>query len=111
VVAARRAGAAEIVDPRPFVTGTIAEVFEKYDVGPVLPAEGYSPGQLRELERAIAATPCDTIVIGTPMDLRHVIRLTKPAVRVTYELEEIGLPMLPGLLRSVIANARIGGLT
>jgi predicted GTPase len=111
VVAARRAGAAEIVDPRPFVTGTIAEVFEKYDVGPVLPAEGYSPGQLRELERAIAATPCDTIVIGTPMDLRHVIRLTKPAVRVTYELEEIGPPMFPGLLRSVIANARIGGLT
>jgi predicted GTPase len=111
VVAARRAGAAEIVDPRPFVTGTIAEVFEKYDVGPVLPAEGYSSGQLRELERAIAATPCDTIVIGTPVDLRHVIRLTKPAVRVTYELEEIGPPMLPGLLRSVIASARVGGLT
>jgi predicted GTPase len=97
--------------PATFVTGTIAEVFEKYDVGPVLPAEGYSLGQLRELERAIAATPCDTIVIGTPMDLRHVIRLMKPAVRVTYELEETGLPMLPGLLRSVIANARIGGLT
>ena len=66
MAAARRAGAAEIVDPRPFVTGTIAEVFEKYDVGPVVPAEDYSLGQPRELERAIAATPCDTIVIGTP---------------------------------------------
>ena len=72
-VAAQRAGAAAIVDPRPYVTGTIAEVFAKYDVGPVLPAQGYSPEQSRELEEAIERTPCDTVVIGTPMDLRHVI--------------------------------------
>jgi predicted GTPase len=108
VVAARRAGASEIVDPRPFVTGTIAEVFGKYDVGPVLPAEGYSPEQLGELERAIASTPCDTIVIGTPMDLRHVIRLTKPVARVSYELQELGPPTLVDLLRPVITGARRG---
>jgi predicted GTPase len=90
VVAARQAGASVIVDPRPYVSGTIAAVFERYDVGPVLPAEGYSSAQLAELEQAIAATPCDAIVIGTPMDLRHVIRLTKPVARVTYELQELG---------------------
>jgi predicted GTPase len=104
VVAARLAGAAEIMDPRPYVTGTIAEIFEKYDVGPVLPAEGYSPGQLRELEQAITATPCDTVVIATPIDLRHVICLTRPAVRVTYELEEIGPSRLHDVLGSVIAR-------
>jgi predicted GTPase len=100
-VAAQRAGA-EIIDPRPYVTGTIADVFAKYDVGPVLPAMGYSPAQLHELERAIAATPCDAVVIGTPMDLRHVISFDKPAVRVTYELEEIEQPGVP-TLRQVIA--------
>jgi predicted GTPase len=101
-VAARRAGAAEIVDPRPFVSGTIADVFAKYDVGPVLPAMGYSPEQLKELERAIADTPCDAVVIGTPMDLRHVISFDKPVVHVTYELEEIHQPGVP-MLRDVIA--------
>jgi predicted GTPase len=104
VVAARQAGAAEIVDPRPYVTGTIAQVFDKYDVGPVLPAEGYSRGQLGELEQAITATPCDTVVIATPIDLRHVICVTRPAVRVTYELQEIGPSRLHDVLGSVIAR-------
>jgi predicted GTPase len=104
-VAARRAGAREIVDPRPYVTGTIAQLFERYDVGAVLPAEGYSSSQLEELQRAIAETPCDVVVIGTPMDLRHVITLDKPAVRVTYELEEIGTPMLRDVVAPVIDKA------
>jgi predicted GTPase len=110
-VAAKRAGAAEIVDPRPFVTGTIAEVFEKYDVGPVLPAEGYSPAQLAELERAVADTPCDAVVIGTPMDLRHVIAFDKPAVRVTYALDEIeraGTPTLRQVIDPVISRTAVG---
>jgi predicted GTPase len=107
VVAARAAGAAEIVDPRPYATGSLAEVFRRYDVGPVLPAEGYSPAQLAELEETIAATPCDTVVIGTPVDLRHVIRLTKPAVRVTYELEEIGEPTLDEALHAFLARSEI----
>lgn len=107
VVAAQAAGAAEIVDPRPYAKGTLAEVFERYDVGPVLPAEGYSPAQLGELEETIAATPCDTVVIGTPIDLRHVIRLTRPAVRVTYELEEMGEPTLDEALRTIIHRSEI----
>jgi predicted GTPase len=101
-VGARNAGASEIVDPRPYVTGTIARIFDQYDVGPVLPAEGYSPGQLRELEQAISRTPCDSVVIGTPMDLRHVIDIDKPTVRVTYELEEIGTPTIREVLQPVI---------
>lgn len=105
-IAARRAGAAEIVDPRPYVTGTIAGVFDHYQVGPVLPAQGYSPAQLRELEEAIKQTPCDTVVIGTPMDLRHVIELDKPAVRVTYHLEELGEPRLRDVLDQTIRSAQ-----
>ena len=105
-VAARRAGAAEIVDPRPYVSGTIAEVFERYDVGAVLPAEGYSPAQLEELEAAIARTPCDTVVIGTPMDLRHVIDIGKPTARVTYRLEEIGTPTLRDVLDPILVGAQ-----
>lgn len=105
-VAAQRAGAGEIVDPRPYVTGTIASVFDRYQVGPVLPAEGYSPEQLRELEDAIKRTPCDTVVIGTPMDLRHVIELDKPAARVTYHLEELGEPKLHDVLGGLVRRAQ-----
>jgi predicted GTPase len=104
VVAARRAGAAEIVDPRPFVTGTLADVFRKYDVGPVLPAEGYSSEQLRELEAAIANTDCDAVVVATPIDLRHLVRIPRPAVRVRYTLREVqGSPTLEELLQPVLA--------
>jgi predicted GTPase len=87
VVAAHAHGAAEIVDPRPWAVGTIAETFRKYDVGPVLPAMGYSDGQLREMEQIIAATDADVVVIGTPIDLRRVIQIDKPAVRVRYDLD------------------------
>ena len=106
VVGARQAGASMIVDPRPYVTGTIAEVFDKYDVGPVLPAEGYSSAQLAELEKAVAATPCDAIVIGTPMDLRHVIRLDKPVARVSYELQELDGSGLEDALGGAIEHVR-----
>jgi predicted GTPase len=96
VVAARAHGAGEIVDPRPWATGTIAETFLKYDVGPVLPAMGYSQGQLAEMEEIIDAADVDVVVIGTPIDLRAVIEISKPAVRVRYDLEV--LPGSPGLL-------------
>jgi predicted GTPase len=88
VVAARQAGA-EVVDPRPHAVGTLGETFRKYDVGPVLPAMGYSPQQLAEMEQIVEATDCDLVVIATPVDLRRIMKLSKPAVRVTYELEEI----------------------
>jgi predicted GTPase len=96
VVAARIHGAAEIVDPRPWAVGSIAETFRKYDVGPVLPAMGYSDGQLAEMARIIDSAEVDVVVIGTPIDLRRVIEISKPAVRVRYDLEV--LPDSPTLL-------------
>ncbi len=95
VVAARAHGAAEIVDPRPWAIGTIDETFRKYDVGPVLPAMGYSEGQLEEMEKMIDAADADVVVVGTPIDLRRVIEIGKPAVRVRYDLEV--LPDSPSL--------------
>jgi predicted GTPase len=96
VVAARALGASEIVDPRPWAIGTIGETFRKYDVGPVLPAMGYSDGQLTELETIIDSAAADVVVIGTPIDLRRVIEIHKPASRVRYDLEVA--PDSPGLL-------------
>jgi predicted GTPase len=96
VVAARAHGAAEIVDPRPWAIGTIDETFRKYDVGPVLPAMGYSNGQLAEMQKIIDSAEADVVVIGTPIDLRSVIEIRKPAVRVRYDLEV--LPDSPSLL-------------
>jgi predicted GTPase len=100
VVAAERNGAAAIVDPRPWAIGTIEETFARYDVGHVLPAMGYSEGQLAEMEKIIADADADVVVIGTPIDLRRVIDIRKPAVRVRYELEV--LPAGPSL-REVLA--------
>jgi len=99
IVAAEKFGAAEVVDPRPFIVGSIAETYEKYpDIGPLLPAIGYGDQQIRDLEATIAATECDLVIIGTPIDLRRVIRIDKPSVRVTYELQEIGRPNLQDVL-------------
>jgi predicted GTPase len=103
VVAAQRNGAAEIVDPRPWAFGTIADTFEKYDVGAVLPAMGYSDGQLEEMEKIIEATDVDLVVIGTPIDLRRVIDIRKPAVRVRYDLEVLPeSPQLTDVLKPVL---------
>ena len=96
VVAARANGASEVVDPRPWAVGTIAETFRKYDVGPVLPAMGYSEGQLAEMEQIIDSADVDVVVVGTPIDLRRVIEIRKPAVRVQYDLDV--LPGSPTLL-------------
>jgi predicted GTPase len=99
VVAARNHGAAEIIDPRPFAKGSIAETFEKYPhIGALLPAMGYGAKQVADLEGTINATKCDTVVIGTPIDLRRVCKIKKPSVRVRYELQEIGKPDLTDVL-------------
>ena len=104
VVAARSHGAAEVVDPRPWAVGTIDETFRKYDVGPVLPAMGYSEEQLEEMAKTIDAADADLVVIGTPIDLRRVIDFRKPAVRVRYELEVLpDSPSLADVLKPVIA--------
>ncbi len=95
VEAARLAGAGELVDPRPWAVGSIADVYRAYPhLGPLLPAIGYFDEQLRDLEATIAATPVDVVVIATPFDITEVIRIDKPFVRVRYELEELGEPSL-----------------
>ncbi len=98
-VAARRFGAAEIIDPRPYAVGSIAATFAKYPTtGAVLPAMGYSAAQIKELETTINSTPADLVLIGTPIDLRRVLKLALPAQRVGYDLQEIGAPTLFDLL-------------
>ena len=104
VVAARRFGAAALVDPRPYAVGSIRETFESYpQIGPLLPAMGYGPEQIRDLQETINATPCELVLIATPIDLRRVLRLNRPAQRVRYELQEIGQPTLEELLQPVLA--------
>ncbi|MBF8283977.1 MAG: hypothetical protein HW378_2892 [Anaerolineales bacterium] len=99
-VAARRFGAAEIIDPRPYAVGSISATYKKYPTtGNVLPAMGYGDAQIRELEQTINNTPADLVLIGTPIDLRRVLKLSKPAQRVRYELQEIGQPTLADLLK------------
>lgn len=99
VVAAEKFGCAELVDPRPYTVGKITETFKKYpDVGPLLPAMGYSGQQIKDLEKTINAVKCDTVVIGTPIDLRKIVKIKKPTVRVLYSLQEIGRPNLEDIL-------------
>jgi len=99
VVAAEKFGAAELIDPRPYTVGTITETFEKYpDIGVLLPAMGYSGKQVKDLEKTINDTKCDLVIIGTPIDLRRVVNIKKPTVRVGYNLQEIGKPDLADVL-------------
>jgi len=99
IIAARQYGARECVDPRPFVVGKLAETFQKYPkIGPLLPAMGYSEDQIRDLEDTIARTDCDSVVIGTPIDLTRILKIKQPSTRVYYELQEIGTPNLNEVL-------------
>jgi predicted GTPase len=100
LIIAQRLGASEIVDPRPYAVGSIVETFKEYShLGSVLPAVGYGKEQILELQETINATPCDVVVIGTPIDLRRVLQLNKPAVRARYELQELGSPTLSDVLK------------
>lgn len=102
VMAARKWSAKELVDPRPYAVGSIARAFEKYPhIGPLLPAMGYSARQVEELQETVARVPCDVVVIATPIDLRRIIKLDKPSVRVRYELQEIGTPTLSEAIKMV----------
>jgi predicted GTPase len=102
-VAARRYGAAEIVDPRPHANGSIREVFRKYtQLSDVLPAMGYGSRQIAELEATINAVPCDVVLIGTPIDLGRLLHINKPAVRVRYELREHDPALLPAAIAAAI---------
>lgn len=104
-VAARRFGAAEIVDPRPYAVNSILATFEKYPkTGPVLPAMGYGEAQMRDLEQTINRADADLVLVGTPIDLKRLIKINKPNQRVRYELQEIGQPTLATLLAEKFAK-------
>ena len=99
-LAAQRFGASEILDPRPYAVGSIKTAFRKYPhLGKVLPAMGYGPRQIKELEETINAVPCDVVVSGTPVDLGRILKVNKPVAHVRYELDEIGHPNLEDCLR------------
>ncbi len=103
VVAAMKFGAAELVDPRPFTVGKLTETFEIYPyIGELLPAMGYSDEQLRDLETTINSCDCDSVVIGTPIDLNRIINIKKPNTRVFYDLQEIGKPDLTEILEDFV---------
>jgi predicted GTPase len=107
VLAAKRFGAREIVDPRPYAVRSIAATFEKYpNTGALLPAMGYGAEQMKDLAATIERTPCDTVVIGTPIDLRRVIHISKPSVRVRYVLDEVTKPDLTEVLTKFLARRR-----
>jgi predicted GTPase len=108
VLAARQHGAAELVDPRPFAVGSIREALEAYPhVAGLLPAMGYGRRQMEELKETIDRSDADLVLIGTPIDLRRVIEIGKPALRVTYRLQELGEPTIAGILagRGIIESA------
>ena len=107
-VAALKWGASELIDPREFAVGKLIETFEKYPgIGTLLPAMGYGSQQVKDLEKTINATPCDVVVIGTPIDLNRIVKIDKPTVRVTYELQEIGKPDLEDVLEHFIKKMKI----
>jgi len=99
-VAARRYGAAEIIDPRPFAVGSINDTYKKYPgTGKILPAMGYGDQMVRDLEKTINKSDVDMVIIGTPIDLNRIIKINKPSQRVRYALEEIGKPTLTDILQ------------
>jgi predicted GTPase len=101
-IAARKFGAKELIDPKPFAVGSIKRTYEKYPhLGAVLPAMGYGEKQIKDLEATIAAINCDSLVLGTPIDLRRIMTISKPAVHVGYEIRETTKPTLDEILRTV----------
>ncbi len=107
VVAAKRFGAKEIIDPHPYAVGDIKKTYEKYqEAGPILPAMGYSKKQIEDLEKTINKIPCDTVVIATPINLGRLIQINKPSVRVGYDLQEIGKPDLEDVLKQFVKKIK-----
>jgi predicted GTPase len=108
VVAAQKYGAAEMVDPRPFVVGKLAETFRIYpEIGTLLPAMGYGDQQIKDLEATINKVKCDSVVIATPIDLNRLIKIKKPNTRVYYDLEEIGDPNLDTIITDFLKKQKI----
>jgi predicted GTPase len=107
VVAAQKFGAAEIVDPRPYTVASITATYEKYpDIGTLLPAMGYGAKQIKDLQTTINRADCDSVVVATPIDLGKLIKINKPSVRVSYDLQEIGMPDLADVLREYFSESK-----
>ncbi|HOZ13459.1 MAG TPA: cyclic 2,3-diphosphoglycerate synthase [Tenuifilaceae bacterium] len=107
-IAARKFGASEEVEVRPYLVGKLKETFEIYpNIGRILPAMGYGTQQLKDLEATINKTECDTVIIGTPIDLNRIIKIKKPTTRVYYDLAEIGLPDLKGVLEKFVKDHKL----
>jgi predicted GTPase len=108
-LAARQCGAAELVDPRPWLAGRLWETFAAYPgIGPVLPAMGYGPAQILDLERTIAAVPCDAVVSGTPIDISRVLRTDRPVARVRYAHADDGEPTLESVVLEMLVGRAKG---
>ncbi len=108
VVAARKFGASELVDPRPYLAGRLQETFETYpEIGTLLPAMGYGEQQLKDLEKTINNTDCDAVIIGTPIDLNRIITIKKPNTRVYYDLQEIGSPNLEEVIDEFVRKHKL----
>lgn len=111
-VTAMKYGAAELVDPRPYAVGKIKKTFEIYpNLGPILPSMGYSEQQIKDLEATIENTPCDLVLIATPIDLNRIIKINKPCVKIGYELQDFGKPDMRDVLCEFIEryNLKKGG--
>ncbi len=109
IVAARKFSVGELVDPRPYAVGKLAETFKTYpNIGTLLPAMGYGEQQIKDLEKTINATPCDAVIIATPIDLSRVVKINKPTIKIGYELQEIGEPNLSGPINDFIKKHKLG---
>jgi predicted GTPase len=108
-LAAKRFGAAELVDPRPYAVGSLGPVYKAFPhMGPILPAMGYGEDQMRDLKQTIDAVPCDVVLVASPVDLSRLLHFDKPAVRVRYEVEELGEPKLSTILHGFMAQLPAG---
>jgi predicted GTPase len=108
-LAAKRFGAAELVDPRPYAVGSLGPVYKTFPhMGPILPAMGYGEDQMRDLKQTIDAVPCDVVLVASPVDLSRLLHFDKPAVRVRYEVEELGEPKLSTILHGFMAQLPAG---
>jgi predicted GTPase len=107
-VAAMKFGASELIDPRPYTVGKLQSTFQTYPrIGTLLPAMGYGEQQIKDLEATIANTPCDAVVIGTPIDLSRIVNIKQPTVKVGYELQEIGYPNFSEILREFVEKHKL----
>jgi predicted GTPase len=107
VIAAQKFGAKEIIDPRKYAVKSIEETYRKYpNIGALLPAMGYGNQQIKDLETTINRVPCDAVIIGTPIDLRRLVKIEKPAARVIYNLQEIGKPDLTDIISNMFKKKK-----